>query len=173
LFEKYYLVQEFKLIWFLRWAFVLDLRLIQNFLKNTQSSNYFFRFLNFLKTFYLIFLEIFMPLRIPKHPYHLVSISPWPFYTSLAALALVLGLVQYFHSFKGGLFTLFFGLFYLLIIVSFWWRDVIREATFQGMHTKIVQKGLKIGMFLFILSEVMFFVAFFLGIFSFKFSTNY
>jgi len=36
LFEKYYLVQEFKLIWFLRWAFVLDLRLVRNILDNSR-----------------------------------------------------------------------------------------------------------------------------------------
>jgi len=106
-----------------------------------------------------------MPLKVPKHPFHLVSHSPWPLYTSLAALVLVLGLVQYFHSFSSALFTLTFAFIYLVIIVSFWWRDVIREGTFQGMHTKIVQKGLKIGMLLFILSEVMFFVAFFWAFF--------
>jgi len=165
LFEKYYLVQEFKLKWFLRWAFVLDLRILRSILNNSLSPDYFFRLLFSFKTFFLILYQIFMPLKVPKHPFHLVSHSPWPLYTSLAALVLVLGLVQYFHSFSSALFTLTFAFIYLVIIVSFWWRDVIREGTFQGMHTKIVQKGLKIGMLLFILSEVMFFVAFFWAFF--------
>ena len=46
-----------------------------------------------------------------------------------------------------------------------WFRDVVREGTFQGHHTKVVQKGLKMGMILFITSEVMFFFAFFWGFF--------
>src|SRR6185369_13149291 len=42
-----------------------------------------------------------------------------------------------------------------------WFRDVVREATFQHLHTPIVQLGLRYGMLLFIASEVMFFAAFF------------
>jgi len=37
-----------------------------------------------------------------------------------------------------------------------WWRDVIREATFEGHHSFVVQRGLRLGMVLFIISEVMF-----------------
>ena len=37
----------------------------------------------------------------------------------------------------------------------------LREATFQGHHTPVVQLGLRYGMVLFIASEVMFFAAFF------------
>jgi cytochrome c oxidase subunit 3 len=46
-----------------------------------------------------------------------------------------------------------------------WWRDVIREATFEEQHTVAVQKGLRLGMVLFIVSEVMFFFAFFWAFF--------
>ena len=46
-----------------------------------------------------------------------------------------------------------------------WWRDVIREATFQGHHTQTVQHGLRYGMILFIVSEIMFFFAFFWAFF--------
>lgn len=46
-----------------------------------------------------------------------------------------------------------------------WWRDVIREATYQGHHTLVVQKGLKIGMLWFIISEVCFFISFFWAFF--------
>ena len=49
-----------------------------------------------------------------------------------------------------------------------WWRDVIRESTFQGHHTKAVQTGLRYGMILFIVSEIMFFVAFFWAFFHFS-----
>src|SRR3989338_7672682 len=40
-------------------------------------------------------------------------------------------------------------------------KDVIREGSFLGDHTFVVQRGLRYGMVLFITSEVMFFFAFF------------
>jgi cytochrome c oxidase subunit 3 len=46
-----------------------------------------------------------------------------------------------------------------------WWRDIIREATFEEQHTSIVQRGLRLGMVLFIISEIMFFFAFFWAFF--------
>ncbi|KAG6604293.1 Cytochrome c oxidase subunit 3, partial [Cucurbita argyrosperma subsp. sororia] len=42
-----------------------------------------------------------------------------------------------------------------------WWRDVLRESTLEGHHTKVVQLGLRYGFILFIVSEVMFLFAFF------------
>ena len=54
----------------------------------------------------------------------------------------------------------------VLSCMAMWWRDVIREATFQGIHTPVVQLGLRYGMALFIASEVMFFSAFFWAFFS-------
>jgi len=106
-----------------------------------------------------------MEKRIQKHPFHLVTPSPWPLFASIAALLLTLGGVMYMHNYFLGGFVLFFAFFYLVGIVALWWRDVIREATFEGMHTKRVQRGLKIGVALFIVSEVMFFFAFFWAFF--------
>ena len=42
-----------------------------------------------------------------------------------------------------------------------WWRDVVREAQGGQDHTAPVAHGLRMGMVLFIVSEVMFFFAFF------------
>ncbi|KAG5335131.1 COX3 oxidase, partial [Acromyrmex heyeri] len=36
------------------------------------------------------------------------------------------------------------------------WRDVLREVTFQGCHSTYVFKGIKIGIILFIISEIFF-----------------
>ena len=47
-----------------------------------------------------------------------------------------------------------------------WWRDVIREAEFEGYHTRVVQISHRYGMILFIASEVMFFVAWFWAYFN-------
>jgi cytochrome c oxidase subunit 3 len=75
------------------------------------------------------------------------------------------GGVMYMHGFMGG-GTLFFQGFFLLTLISgVWWRDIIREATFEGQHTRLVQEGLRMGMALFITSEVMFFFALFWAFF--------
>jgi cytochrome c oxidase subunit 3 len=100
-----------------------------------------------------------------KHPFHLVDPSPWPIFGSLGALASTLGGVMYMHSFVGGGSLLTLGLTMLLYTMFVWWRDVIRESTFEGHHTSMVQLGLRYGMILFIVSEVMFFLAFFWAFF--------
>ena len=69
------------------------------------------------------------------------------------------------HSYSGG-WTLFLSGFLTILFVMYsWWRDIIREGTFEGQHTMVVQKGLRMGMLLFIVSEVMFFFAFFWAFF--------
>lgn len=53
----------------------------------------------------------------------------------------------------------------LLLIVYRWFRDIVVESTFEGNHTAKVQTGLRFGMVLFIVSEIMFFFAFFWAFF--------
>jgi len=96
-----------------------------------------------------------------RHTFHLVDPSPWPFVASMGAFTMMNGSVMYFHSFKNGGFVMLLGLILVISTMIIWWRDVIREATFEGHHTKAVQVGLRYGMILFIVSEVMFFFAFF------------
>nr|YP_001648731.1 cytochrome c oxidase subunit III [Antrokoreana gracilipes]ABC55883.1 cytochrome c oxidase subunit III [Antrokoreana gracilipes] len=98
-----------------------------------------------------------------NHPYHLVDKSPWPLLVSLGALAIVTGLVNLFHASISSLF--FLGLAIVAGTSYQWWRDVVREGTFQGLHTMSVVLGLKWGMILFIASEVFFFVSFFWAFF--------
>lgn len=99
------------------------------------------------------------------HAFHLVDPSPWPAIGAFASLGLTVGGVMYFHSYQfGGLLaTTSFAI--ILVIMYVWWRDVIREASYQGHHTLIVQKGLKLGMIWFIISEVCFFFSFFWAFF--------
>jgi cytochrome c oxidase subunit 3 len=96
-----------------------------------------------------------------KHPYHLVDPSPWPIVGAIASLLLTGGLVMYFHSYTGGPLIAALGFLGVLATMFFWWRDVVKEATFQHLHTPVVQIGLRYGMALFIASEVMFFAAWF------------
>lgn len=105
-----------------------------------------------------------------RHGFHLVDPSPWPLISAFSALMFTFGLVMYMHGYAFGSFLFKFGFLMLLFMMFVWWRDVVREATYEGQHTLAVQSGLKMGMLLFIASEAMFFFGFFwaLGHFSFN-----
>jgi len=96
-----------------------------------------------------------------KHGYHLVDPSPWPLISAFSALMFTFGTVMYFHGYIGGNSLFKFGFIMILFMMFCWWRDIIREGTFEGQHTQIVQSGLRMGVIFFIVSEIMFFFAFF------------
>ena len=99
------------------------------------------------------------------HPFHLVSPSPWPLYTSISLLTLTTSGALSMHSFANGYILSFIALILLVSSMSFWFRDVISESTFLGDHTLAVQKGLNLGVILFIVSEALFFMAIFWAFF--------
>nr|YP_009738172.1 cytochrome c oxidase subunit III [Hippodamia variegata]QIB71479.1 cytochrome c oxidase subunit III [Hippodamia variegata] len=94
-----------------------------------------------------------------NHPFHLVDYSPWPILGAFSAMTAMIGMIKWFHFFNSNLFML--SNIILLMIMIQWWRDVVRESTFQGHHTMAVTLGLRWGMILFITSEVFFFISFF------------
>lgn len=100
-----------------------------------------------------------------NHPFHLVDPSPWPIFASMFALTITFGSALYFHRYETGFESICFGFVILLLVIALWWRDVIREATFEGRHTYRVQRGLRVGIGLFIASEVIFFFPFFWAFF--------
>lgn len=101
-----------------------------------------------------------------KHPFHLVEPSPWPALGAMAAFVLASGGVLFMHGHDYGTAILSCGFLLLLGAMFYWWRDIVREAEYQGHHTPIVQIGMRYGMMLFIASEVMFFLAFFWAFFN-------
>lgn len=103
--------------------------------------------------------------NIKRHPFHIVDPSPWPFFSSLGVFSAAIGAVLYFHGYYSGESLLINSLLFLIVVISAWFNDIIDESTFQGYHTKKVQKGLRLGMVLFIVSEVMFFFSFFWAFF--------
>src|SRR5271170_1650735 len=86
---------------------------------------------------------------IPQ-PYHLVRPSIWPLLGALAAGLMMAGMVLFMHKEKltlgghsldlGFKFPLV-GLAGVLIIMFVWWRDIIRESTFEKAHSPIVTIG--------------------------------
>ena len=117
-----------------------------NFLKSELINSFFY----YLKT---------------RHSFHLVDPSPWPLVASLGALMLTTGSVLYLHQIEDGYNLFLTGLSVIFYVMFTWWRDIIREAMLEGQHTFSVQRGLRLGMILFIVSEVMFFFAFFWAFF--------
>ena len=54
---------------------------------------------------------------------------------------------------------------FLVYILHSWFSNIVEEAFFNGHHTKKVEISLKLGMGLFIVSEVMFFFSIFWAFF--------
>lgn len=107
---------------------------------------------------------------IPQ-PYHLVAPSIMPLLGAFAAGALAVGMILFMHKVKlgdihFGPWGILAGFTAVLAVMFYWWKDVIREATFEKLHGPLVKIGLRYGMALFICSEVMFFVAFFWAYFA-------
>lgn len=95
------------------------------------------------------------------HPFHLVSPSPWPILTSINLLVLTTTGVLTMHAFSKGIYLLPLAFIALIYSMSLWFRDIISEGTYIGNHTLAVQRGLNIGVALFIVSEALFFLAIF------------
>ena len=116
-----------------------------------------------------------------NHPYHMVEPSHWPIVGAIGGLLMAAGLLTAMHPDmfdnleKGielspffetiGYWTVAPGLIIGMMTMMGWWRDVIDEAHVQKMHTKVVQLSLRYGMMLFIISEIMFFAAWFWAFF--------
>ena len=100
-----------------------------------------------------------------NHLFHLVDPSPWPLVAALGAFMFTAGTVLYMHKILGGWTLLTNGFLLILYVMFVWWRDVVREATYEEHHSFVVQRGLRLGMVLFIVSEIMFFFAFFWAFF--------
>ncbi len=97
------------------------------------------------------------------HDYHLVAPSPWPAIGSIAAFVLALGAILFFRGF--GPWIMILGMAGLAYTMAGWWRDVVLEAR-HGDHTPVVQIHLRYGMILFIISEILFFAAWFWAYFN-------
>nr|ATF28596.1 cytochrome c oxidase subunit III [Illinigina sp. EMHAU-15062817] len=98
-----------------------------------------------------------------NHPFHLVDKSPWPITGSVGLMTSMLGMIMWFHNISMNLISV--GLTIIIMTMIQWWRDVTRESTFQGLHTFKVIITMKLGMLLFILSEILFFSSFFWAFF--------
>lgn len=110
--------------------------------------------------------------RFQAHPFHLVNPSPWPLSTSTILLSLTTTGVLSMHGFNLSPYIFFLSLLSLVYSMCLWFRDIISEATYLGHHTLAVQRGLNLGVGLFIISEALFFLAIFWAFFHSALSPN-
>lgn len=106
-----------------------------------------------------------------KHDFHLVNPSPWPLVGSASACIMMLGAIVWSYSEiklfgMSGPWVFIAGLAGVLFTMAGWWRDVARESMVGENTSTVVRIGLRYGMVLFIVSEVMFFVAWFWAFFA-------
>ena len=96
--------------------------------------------------------------HVKEHDYHILHPSIWPFLGAVSGVTLLIGAVLLFHDVTPWSAVLgFLGVAY---VMYGWWSDVVHEAH-TGDHTPVVAIGLRMGFILFIMSEVMFFSAWF------------
>ena len=100
-----------------------------------------------------------------RYPFHLVDPSPWPLGISLGSFILASGGVIKFHGYIIGDIVLSIGFLLTLSTFLIWARDVVREGSFLGLHTQLVKNGIRIGVILFIISELFLFISFFWAFF--------
>lgn len=71
-----------------------------------------------------------MPNNI-NHLFHLVNQSPLPLTVATGVLVTMTGISTWFYQYDKTLLT---GLTIIILTIIQWWRDIIREGTYQGLH---------------------------------------
>lgn len=102
--------------------------------------------------------------KVRGHNFHIVPFSLYPFYVAIAVLNVVLLLCELFHNNICSGFSLLVRFYFMYIVIRLilgWLDDIALESLQPGNHTDKVRTGLRLGMVLFIVTEVMFFFSFF------------
>ena len=95
-----------------------------------------------------------------QETYYIPEGSKWPIVGTLSLFVTFLGGAMMFNSVDAGKYVLIIGLALLTYMFAGWFADVISESI-AGKYSKQVDVSFRMGMGWFILSEVMFFAAFF------------
>ncbi|WP_460973192.1 cytochrome c oxidase subunit 3 [Prescottella soli] len=91
----------------------------------------------------------------------MVESSPWPLLMGNAVLSMMVSAVLWFNGIEYSSLLLTLGVLSVVFAFILWFRDVTIEGTYLGDHTLIVQKGLTMGVSLFIVTEAFFFISIF------------
>ena len=101
-----------------------------------------------------------------NHDYHILNPSIWPFLGSLAGFVMLFGAVLWIspQASNNQPWVFLIGFVGVLYVMFGWWSDTVTENQ-AGDHTPVVRIGLRYGFIFFIMSEVMFFAAWFWSFF--------
>src|SRR5210317_489366 len=111
--------------------------------------------------------------HVKNHDYHILNPSLWPLLGAVAAFVMLFGATVAMKgetTILGGMITIsgpwmaLIGFVGVLYVMFGWWADTVKENQ-AGDHTPVVLIGLRYGFILFIMSEVMFFAAWFWSFF--------
>lgn len=106
-----------------------------------------------------------------KHPFHIVEQRPWPIISSINVFNIIYLSLTYWKI--TNIINIIFINISIIILLStaiLWWRDIIRERSYQGNHTYKVYSGIKISIVSFISTEIIFFFSLFWSLFYFRLS---
>nr|AAS77796.1 cytochrome oxidase subunit III [Siphoninus phillyreae] len=98
-------------------------------------------------------------MMMSNHFFHLVEFSPWPIIMSFNLISLgssIIIMIMYKKT-----MIMIMSVFMIIAVKFQWWRDIVREALYNGCHSKMVKQGISMGMLAFITSELCFFISFF------------
>lgn len=99
-----------------------------------------------------------------NQPYFILNLRPWPILAAINIFNLIISnLIIINYKFN---IILIINLILIILIAILWWRDIIRERTFQGNHNFYLINLLKFGIVLFIISELFLFISFFWNFFN-------
>jgi cytochrome c oxidase subunit 3 len=96
--------------------------------------------------------------------YYLPEPSKWPFITSLGLFFTALGFVMLMNDVAAGPWSMLLGAAIIIAMMFSWFGQVIGESE-AGRYNEQVDMSFRMGMGWFIVSEVMFFAAFFGALF--------
>ncbi|MEL6582298.1 MAG: cytochrome c oxidase subunit 3 [Pseudomonadota bacterium] len=101
-----------------------------------------------------------------NHDYHVLPPSIWPFLAGIFSFVMLFGAVIWMspNISNNHPWLFLIGFVGVLYVMFGWWSDVVSESQ-AGDHTPVVQIGLRYGVIMFIISEAMFFVAWFWSFF--------
>nr|YP_010038643.1 cytochrome c oxidase subunit III [Eutrichosiphum pasaniae]QOY44593.1 cytochrome c oxidase subunit III [Eutrichosiphum pasaniae] len=94
-----------------------------------------------------------------NQPYFILDLSPWPIFMSINIFNTMISNIMMLNFKFNYLLTMNFLI--IMLIATLWWRDIIRESTFQGNHNFYIMNLIKFSMILFIISEMFLFISFF------------
>jgi cytochrome c oxidase subunit 3 len=91
----------------------------------------------------------------------MTAASPWPLLSSASVLAMLSSAALWFNGVDYAGTLLLLGMASVVSSALLWFKDVVTEGTHLGLHTRIVQQCLSLGVSLFIVTEAMLFMSVF------------